>query len=103
MQVEKKRNFIIKFLYLLIIGLIVFFLAKEIRMNEKYMERCNIPLKARNKIVYAHANKDYDLVSIKVKTYKSTDSGVAFLVSFDDKKIYHAGDQNWWNQLPSLV
>ena len=75
---------------------IVFFLAKEIRMNEKYMERCNIPLKARNKIAYAHANKDYDLVSIKVKTYKSTDSGVAFLVSFDDKKIYHAGDLNWW-------
>ncbi len=30
MQVEKKRNFIIKFLYLLIIGLIVFFLAKYV-------------------------------------------------------------------------
>lgn len=34
--------------------------------------------------------------SLKVKTLDSTDQGVAFLVSVDDKVIFHAGDLHWW-------
>lgn len=97
---------------------IVFLLAKEIRMNEKYMERCNITLRARDRISYAHADREYYLVDgtvrnlseisnvdcqdgsdrdgIYVKTYKSTDSGVAFLVRAEGRTVYHAGDLNWW-------
>lgn len=34
---------------------------------------------------------------LTVKTYKSTDEGVAFWVSADGHEIYHAGDlNNWW-------
>ncbi len=33
---------------------------------------------------------------LSVKTFHSTDCGVAFLVETDGKKIYHAGDLNWW-------
>lgn len=32
-----------------------------------------------------------------VKTYRSTDEGVAFLVRIDGLAIYHAGDLNWWH------
>lgn len=32
-----------------------------------------------------------------VKTYRSTDEGVAFLVQIDGLAIYHAGDLNWWH------
>lgn len=32
-----------------------------------------------------------------VKTYRSTDEGVAFLVHIDGLAIYHAGDLNWWH------
>lgn len=33
---------------------------------------------------------------IELRTYRSTDLGVAFLVAYQGKKIYHAGDLNWW-------
>ena len=34
--------------------------------------------------------------SLSVKTLHSTDCGVAFLAEYQGKKIYHAGDLNWW-------
>lgn len=33
---------------------------------------------------------------IELRTYRSTDLGVAFLATYQGKKIYHAGDLNWW-------
>lgn len=41
-------------------------------------------------------NKEYEIDGIKVKTFLSTDLGVAFTVEVEDKKIYHSGDLNWW-------
>lgn len=32
----------------------------------------------------------------EVRTLKSTDLGVAYIIDFGDYKIYHAGDLNWW-------
>ncbi len=32
-----------------------------------------------------------------VRTLASTDAGVAFLVEAEGKRIYHAGDLNWWS------
>ena len=34
---------------------------------------------------------------LKVEKLRSTDEGVAFLVTCKDKRIYHAGDLNWWH------
>lgn len=34
---------------------------------------------------------------IEVYALKSTDEGVAFLVTVDGKTLYHAGDLNWWH------
>lgn len=34
--------------------------------------------------------------ALSVKTLRSTDCGVAFLVHTEGKDIYHAGDLNWW-------
>jgi len=34
---------------------------------------------------------------INIRVLKSTDEGVAFLVSFAGITIYHAGDLNWWH------
>ena len=33
---------------------------------------------------------------VAVRTLRSTDSGVAFLVEAEGRTIYHAGDLNWW-------
>jgi L-ascorbate metabolism protein UlaG (beta-lactamase superfamily) len=34
---------------------------------------------------------------IKLRTLKSTDEGVAFVVITPELKLYHAGDLNWWH------
>ncbi len=36
-------------------------------------------------------------VSFQVETLESTDIGVAFLIQYDGRVIYHAGDLNWWS------
>lgn len=42
-------------------------------------------------------SQTYELpLSVKVETLKSTDAGVAFLVTVGDKVIYHGGDLNDW-------
>lgn len=35
--------------------------------------------------------------SLIIRTFKSNDEGIAFLVCVDDVFIYHAGDLNWWH------
>ena len=45
--------------------------------------------------------QDYELIlhngkCLKVHTLKSTDLGVAYLLQYDGKTIYHAGDLNLW-------
>lgn len=37
------------------------------------------------------------LPGVTVETLRSTDEGVAFLVTAAGKTIYHAGDLNWWH------
>lgn len=39
----------------------------------------------------------YDIDGIHIRTLRSTDEGVAFLVEVDGLHIYHAGDLNWWH------
>ncbi|MEA4854175.1 MAG: MBL fold metallo-hydrolase [Christensenella sp.] len=45
----------------------------------------------------AAPNKEYIAEDIKIKTYRSTDEGVAFLLETDGLVVYHAGDLNWWH------
>ncbi len=43
------------------------------------------------------AREDYELGELKFHTLRSTDMGVAFVVETEGKRIYHAGDLNWWH------
>lgn len=40
--------------------------------------------------------QDVNIGDIHIETLKSTDRGVAFIIECEGKKIYHAGDLNWW-------
>jgi L-ascorbate metabolism protein UlaG (beta-lactamase superfamily) len=42
-------------------------------------------------------NKEYQVGDLFIKTYHSTDEGVAFLIQKDGFTIYHAGDLHWWH------
>lgn len=41
-------------------------------------------------------NKEYQIGDLRIKTYESTDLGLAFLIEVEGKRIYHSGDLNWW-------
>lgn len=45
----------------------------------------------------AKPNEKPDADLVRIRTLKSTDSGVAYLISLHGIHIYHAGDLNWWH------
>ncbi|MCI8597516.1 MAG: MBL fold metallo-hydrolase [Lachnospiraceae bacterium] len=42
-------------------------------------------------------DQDLEVGALKIHTLRSTDLGVAFLIETEGKRIYHAGDLNWWH------
>ncbi|SET66525.1 MBL fold metallo-hydrolase [[Clostridium] polysaccharolyticum] len=77
-----------------------FVLSNDIKFTDKFLERHGVDLQVKNKIT--HIGKDSSVVlgngkkTIKVETLRSTDEGVAFIITYEGKTIYHAGDLNWW-------
>lgn len=54
-------------------------------------------LEHKTEIRSLRAGRTYELAeNCKVETLRSTDEGVAFLVTEDEQTIFHAGDLNWW-------
>lgn len=68
---------------------VTYILSKDIRLKELNRENYNIITMGKNESITI---KD----SLKVDTLRSTDEGVAFLISEKGKTFYHAGDLNWW-------
>ena len=51
----------------------------------------------QDNIILMKRYSDWQDDIIKVQSFDSTDVGVSFFVEFNDKKIFHAGDFNWWH------
>ncbi len=67
--------------------------------NAKYILSRDIFKKfkiSNDSITYVYANKEYEIDSLKIKTLKSTDLGVAYLIEADGKAIFHSGDLHYW-------
>lgn len=52
-------------------------------------------------ILIVRKNETYDRILqdgsiLRINTLRSTDTGVAYIIEFEDRKIYHAGDLNLW-------
>ncbi len=77
-----------------------FILSKDIRMSENYRKRMGISDRAAECITYVGKNQSMELSvgeePLKIETLTSTDEGVAFVLTYDGKSLYHAGDLNWW-------
>lgn len=63
----------------------------------RYVLSCDIEAGRTKNVTTAYPNAIYMSGDVKVRTLKSTDEGVAFVVETDGLKIYHAGDLNWWH------
>jgi L-ascorbate metabolism protein UlaG (beta-lactamase superfamily) len=48
-------------------------------------------------VIKAFPDASYEIGGMSIRTLKSTDEGVAFIVEAEGLKIYHAGDLNWWH------
>lgn len=76
-------------------------LSSDIKLKKENYTKIGITEEILNKIVSVKASYEYDLYDINdnkiiLKTLKSTDCGIAFLLHYQGKTIYHAGDLNLW-------
>ncbi|MGB4661337.1 MAG: MBL fold metallo-hydrolase [Mobilitalea sp.] len=84
---------------------ITYLLSSDITVEKEMLKKSGISNQLIDKIIVVEPSKEYKLPEdspnktnniITLKTLKSTDSGVAFLLNYKDKTIYHAGDLNLW-------
>lgn len=76
--------------------------GSDIRFSDGYLERKGIDPRIKEQIHRLSSHKELDIPmqggeSLKIRTLKSTDEGVAFYVKDGNERIYHAGDLNWWH------
>lgn len=48
-------------------------------------------------IISMGPNEEREVSGCRIRTLRSTDEGVAFLVRYEGITLYHAGDLNWWH------
>ena len=60
------------------------------------IEEKRVPEPLRGRTYFLKPDEIWEHEGLKVETYRSTDEGVAFWCSADQKEIYHAGDLNHW-------
>ena len=73
-----------------------YILSKDIRLSDRYLERNGIAASVKEKITFAPPLKTFEVDDMNIKTLRSTDAGVAFLIGAEGKYFYHAGDLNLW-------
>lgn len=77
-----------------------FLLSHDIWTSRKKFLRAGVSETDFQEAVFlkAHETRSFPCQSdtLTVSTLRSTDLGVAFIVSCNGQRIYHAGDLNWW-------
>ena len=76
---------------------ISYILSKDIRLGKNYLKRNQISEEIRSQITFVGAENHYVIDGICVDTLRSTDQGVAFVVTCEGITVYHAGDLHAWN------
>lgn len=74
-----------------------YFIGSEVSFSSKYLDRLQVPEQVRPYILTVGKNQKITRKNFSFETYRSTDAGVAFLISAENRKIYHAGDLHWWH------
>lgn len=78
-----------------------YFFGNDIRLGEKWLRDKGIDPSIKEKVTRLSGGKnitwEQDGIQMEVSTLTSTDQGVAFCLATEGKRIYHAGDLNWWH------
>lgn len=80
---------------------ISYVLSSDIKLNDREVLKFGLSdeiIRRIHSVKPSHPYEFFDLCNnrIALKTLKSTDSGVAFLLNYQGRTIYHAGDLNLW-------
>ena len=51
----------------------------------------------KEKVIFMNPGEERGILGCSVRTLRSNDEGVAFLIHYAGKTLYHAGDLNWWH------
>lgn len=78
-----------------------YFFGNDIRLGRKWLEEKKIDISVKERVTKLAGGRQLDYedagARVRVRTLKSTDMGVAFCVEAEGRRIYHAGDLNWWH------
>ncbi|MEG0108892.1 MAG: MBL fold metallo-hydrolase, partial [Lachnospiraceae bacterium] len=74
---------------------IQFILSDDI--NKSVVKSKEAAMVMANQITFMGPNEVQTIGDCQVRTLRSTDEGVAFLIHTTDLCIYHGGDLNWWH------
>ena len=80
---------------------VTYLISSDMKLDEKAMNKYGAAEELSRMIKVVKPDMEYELYDgddnkIIIKTLKSTDKGVAFLIRYKDKTVYHAGDLNLW-------
>ena len=67
---------------------IKYIFSKDIRISPNFLSKHGINPKVRDRVTFVVPDKDYDVDGIKIKTLRSTDTGVAFYVNVDGVTLF---------------
>lgn len=73
---------------------IYYILSDDIKENLK--DRTLKPV-LKEKILFMGPDEQIQLETMNIRTLKSTDEGVAFVIRMEGISVYHAGDLHWWS------
>lgn len=76
---------------------IKFIFAKGIRISPNFLIKHEINPEVRDRVTFVAPKKTYEVDDLKIKTFLSTDVGVAFYVDVAGVTLFHAGDLNDWS------
>lgn len=76
---------------------IKFILSSDIILKEEIVNKYIKPEELKEKVIFMGKDESIILDDVFIKTLGSTDAGVAFIVTYQNKSYYHAGDLNWWH------
>ncbi|MGL5694198.1 MAG: MBL fold metallo-hydrolase [Peptostreptococcaceae bacterium] len=63
----------------------------------KYILSEDIDAQISDNTYFIKVNETVFIDDLEIRTLKSTDIGVAFIIKLNGRTIYHAGDLNWWH------
>lgn len=91
---------------------IVFILSSDINSGENKESIDSLPKEIQKRILFVNPDEEKNFIQgketsstlhsdtkdsvVNIKTLQSTDKGVAYLISSNDKVIFHSGDLHWW-------